>query len=280
MDLAFVQHQPILVTVDEASSCILAYDLKGSKGQHHLIVAETKLIAAYRSFGHLIRTILTDSESALLSTAVFLNSNGIQLLHALPGRHCSMAERAIRSVKDRARAALSMLSYNLPSSCHIALFLDAASCCNLLPTVATGGSSPRELFTGVKLNASLHLRAAFGEYVLVKTPWTSSKPPDHLPRAEGALVVGRDFQSPGGIKAFLLASRQILSRDSFTRAVLTTDIVRQINSIASSSAEPPSPELTADDPVPDQDSDTSRGASCVVPRPSFFSSVVPTNPDA
>jgi len=235
MDIAYVNQKPILVSIDEASNCILAYDLKGSKSHNSLILSQTKLIAAYRSFGHSIRTIFSDGEPNLLSTEVFLNTNGIQLHHSLPGRHCATVERVIRTIKDRARSVLSTLSYTLPPACRIALFLDAASCCNLIPTEATGGRSPREIFTGVKLDASIHLRASFGEYVLVKTPWTSAKPPDTVKRAEGALVVGRDLKSRGGIKAFLLASNQILLRDSFTPAVLTDAIIAQINSFSTNS---------------------------------------------
>ena len=70
-DIAYVDQQPILVTIDEASNCILAYDLKGSKSKRHVEVAETKLIAAFRSFGHTIRAIHSDSEATLLSTEVF-----------------------------------------------------------------------------------------------------------------------------------------------------------------------------------------------------------------
>ena len=88
------------------------------------------------------------------------------------------------------------------------------------------------MFTGVKLDASIHLRSKFGDYVLVKTPWTSTKPKDHEPRSEAAIIVGRDLNSKGGVKAFLLGSNQILPRDSFTRATLTDAVISQINSFS------------------------------------------------
>eukprot|EP01037_Dinobryon_pediforme_P023086 gene23086-24436_t len=127
-DLAYVDHQPIFVSIDEYSSCILAYDLKGSK----------------------------------------------------------------------------------------ALFLDTASCCNFVPTESTGARSPREIFTGAKLDFSIQLRAQFGEFVFVKTPWTSAKTPDHAPRAEAGLIVGRDLNSKGGVKINSLSTTQPLPEQLYS----------------------------------------------------------------
>eukprot|EP01036_Dinobryon_divergens_P034190 gene34190-44172_t len=232
VDLAFVDKAPLLVSIDEASNCILAYDLKGSKSSARLQQVLGKLEAAYLSYGHRIQNIYSDSEANLLSTEVYLNGRGILLRHSLPGRHCALVERAIRTIKDRARATLFSLPYILPPICRIPLFLDAASCCNLVPTDATGARSPREIFTGVKIDASLHLRSKYGDYILVKTPWTSTKPKDHEPRSEAGLMVGRDFNSKGGIKVFLLGSNQIVPRDTFSIAVLTAAVIAQINSFS------------------------------------------------
>ena len=100
-------------------------------------------------------------------------------------------ERAFRKIKNRARAAMFSLGYILPPVSRIPLFLDAASCCNLVPTEATCARLSREMFTGVKIDASIHLGSKFGEHVLVKTPWTSTKPKDHEPRSEAGIIVGR-----------------------------------------------------------------------------------------
>ena len=232
LDLAFVDRSPILVSIDEASNCILAYDLKGTKSSARLQQVMSKLEAAYLSYGHRIQNFYSDSEANFLSTEVYLNSRGIRLHHSLPGRHCAIVERAIRTIKDRARAAMFSLGYILPPVCRIPLFLDAASCCNLVPTDATGARSPREMFTGVKIDASIHLGSKFGDYVLVKTPWTSTKPKDHEPRSEAGIIVGRDFNSKGGVKVFLLGSNQIVPRDSYNPAVLTDAVISQINSFS------------------------------------------------
>ena len=232
VDLAFVDKYPILVSIDEASNCILAYDLKGTKNGARIQQVLSKLEAAYRSYGHRIQNFFSDSEANFLSTEVSLNSRGIHLHHSLPGRHCALVERAIRTIKDRARATMFSLAYTLPPVCRISLFLDAASCCNLVPTDATGARSPREIFTGVKIDASVHLRGKFGDYVLVKTPWTSSKSKDHEPRSEAGIIVGRDFNSKGGVKVFLLGSNQIVTRDSYHTAVLTDAVISQINSFS------------------------------------------------
>ena len=131
----------------------------------------SKLLAAYQAFGHTIRAVYCNSEAVFLSLEVYLNSRGVQLFHSLlPGRHCSMVERIIRTIKERARSIQFSIPYLLPPLCRRYLFLYAAVCCNLVPTSATGGRSPREIFTGVKLDVGVYLRAEFGDYVLVKKP--------------------------------------------------------------------------------------------------------------
>ena len=84
LDLAFVDRSPILVPIDEASNCILAYDLKGTKSSTRLQQVMSKLEAAYLSYGHRIQNFYSDSEANFLSTEVYLNSHGIRPHHSLP----------------------------------------------------------------------------------------------------------------------------------------------------------------------------------------------------
>ena len=56
--------------------------------------------------------------------------------------------------------------------------------------------------------------------------------------------MGRDFNSKGGVKVFLLGSNQIVPRDSYSTAVLTDAVISQINSF--SAQQPISGELFPD----------------------------------
>ena len=89
-----MDQSPILVSGDEASNCILAYDLKGTKSSARLQQVLSKLEAAYHSYGHRIQNFYSDSDSNFLSTEVYLNSRGIRLHHSLPGRYCALVEHA------------------------------------------------------------------------------------------------------------------------------------------------------------------------------------------
>ena len=75
-------------------------------------------------------------------------------------------------------------------------------------------------------------------------PWTSTKQKNHEPRFEDEIIVGRDFNSKGGVKVFLLGSNQIVPRDSYTTAVNTDAVISQINSF--SAQQPISGELFPD----------------------------------
>ena len=168
VDFAFVSKLPFLVTLDEASNCNLTYDLQGSHTTRNVTIYFSKLLAAYQAFGHTIRAVYCDSEAVFLSLEVYLNSRGIQLFHSLPGRHCSL---------DQLRSAFDQFDSLFRTCCRHALcrrylFLYAAVCCNLVPTSATGGRSPREIFTGVKLDVGVYLaprgvwRLRFGQEAL------------------------------------------------------------------------------------------------------------------
>lgn len=222
MDIAFVNGRPYLVTVDDFSGCI-SLNRMPNKSRPSVELAIGKIIAKYNSFGHKVCTILCDREAVFTAAEVYANKQGVQFLRSGPGRHAKRAERAIRTLKEKFRSVLYSLPYRLPPVLYAPLLEDIAQDCNLVPTAASGARTPREIVTGVKINVRTHLRAAFGDIVIDKTP-SQSAASATTARAETGIVVGRDLASKGDIKLFLLQSGETVVRHSFEHTALTEQI--------------------------------------------------------
>jgi len=253
MDIAFVNGRPYLVTVDDHSGCI-SLNRMNNKSRQSIELAISKIIAKYNSFGHKVRTILCDREIVFTAAEMYANSQGVQLLRSGPGRHAKRAERAIRTLKEKFRSVLYSLPYRLPSVLYAPLLEDIAQDCNLVPTTASGARTPREVVTGVKFNVRTHLRAAFGDIVIDKTPNQSSASAITA-RAETGIVVGRDLSSKGDVKIYILQSGETVIRHSFEHTALTEQIRATIDAVSSDTTTLPAesklliPQLEEDDIV-------------------------------
>jgi hypothetical protein len=225
VDLFFSKGNPYMISVDSCTGCISVCPSYG-KAKKKIVQALAQMISAFKSYGHTVKYIVSDRESVFNCAEIYLNNKGIQLNHSGPGRHEKRAERAIRTVKSKCRTVLQSLPYNLPQRLYPYLFSDCALSCNLVPTTQSGNLTTREIVTGVKLNAKVHLRAKFGDIVLCKTP-TDSKQVDE-PRAELGIVVGRDLNSKGDLKVYLFDRDTVLYRHTFTKIPMTPEAEERI----------------------------------------------------
>lgn len=234
MDIGFINSKPFLVTVDDFSGCIALSRLP-NKNRPSVENAILKIVAKYNSFGHKVSVIMCDREAVFTAAELCVNKRGIQLVRSGPGRHNKRAERAIRTLKAKFRAALFSLPYRLPPVLYPDLLEDIAQNCNLVPTTASGSRTPREIVTGVKLNTRTHLRTSFGDIVVDKTPSQSNAATTDA-RAAFGIAVGRDLSSKGDIKIFILSSGEVVTRHTFEHFRLTEDILAMINAYSNESS--------------------------------------------
>ena len=110
--------------------------------------------------GYEIVSFASDPGSVFTKCARELN---IHLDIAGARSHVPTAEREIRLVKERCRATMAGVPFNVPTDMIRYLVVGVVSALN--STLREGQTvSPRELFTGIKMDASKDLRAAFGDY--------------------------------------------------------------------------------------------------------------------
>lgn len=205
------------------------FSVHGAKGAHkdHIIMVEERsgflrvrpmdstsmrdvssAIIAFANFlrGNSLRprTIVTDRGAAFATARDILGADGL-ILDMIPvGHHAVIAERAIRTIKDRARATFRGLRYSLPTRFYGKLVADTAEVSNYMVnsrtkqpedswpalTDGTTPSTPYQLITG--RTDALHIlrrleQHSFGKMALFHLPPTQY--------GHGASVGNRDEKS-------------------------------------------------------------------------------------
>ena len=104
-----------------------------------------------------------------------LQAAGIVVNMAWPGKHVPVAERMIQTIKSRVRCYEHSLPYVM---CRVLLIMCTLFCVlriNMQPsTTSVDRISPLEKFSGQKLDAKVHLRCGFFEYVQATVPYADN----------------------------------------------------------------------------------------------------------
>lgn len=229
---------PYLFSVDGHTNYLCCAKMS-SKAQAQLELHLMRIVNVYKLFGHTVTVIRSDKEHVFDSVRDFLAGHAIQLMQTSPESHERKVERQVRTVRERLRATIHGLPYRLPRFLYPQLVEYVISSLNMVPNIHTGTRCPRELFTNRKVNMATDLRAAFGDLILCKVPNMAANA-DLAPRAEYAIVVGRDTNSSGNIKVCLLHNKEVVTRRSFKPVPLTLTLSSVIEAMSASDAIPSS----------------------------------------
>jgi hypothetical protein len=234
MDIFFIKDAqdkqvPYLISVEGNSGYLIASKLP-SKSQSSLSDCIGRIFDHFKSFGHTIKHAYSDNEKVFRSIEPFINSKGATMTFSPSGRHERRAERAIRTLKGRIRAALAMLPYKLPRSLLQYLIGNVVSSINMSPNSRSTPASPKEIFQGTKTDFSYHLRSRFGDFILTKDPNGSNDVT--APQAEHGIIVGRDPSTRGGVKVYLFHRKTIVTRSRFVVIPPTAELISIMNDLS------------------------------------------------
>lgn len=243
MDIFFIKDAqqkqvPYLMSVEGNTGYVIASKLP-SKSQTSLCDCIGRIFDHFKSFGHTISKLYSDNEKVFRSIEPFINSKGASITFSPSGRHERRAERAIRTLKGRIRAALMMLPYKLPRTLFQYLIGNVVSSINMSPNSRSTPASPKEIFQGTKTDFAYHLRSRFGDFVLTKDPNGSNDVT--APQAEHGIIVGRDPSTRGGVKVYLFNRKTIVSRSRFVVIPPTAELISVMNALSE-----PDPDYTSD----------------------------------
>ena len=139
-------------------------------------------------------------------------------------------ERRISVVKERARAVLSDLPYNLPARLLPWLLYFVVYCLNCIPVNSSGFYvSPRELMTGRKLNYKRDLRFEFGSYIEARNPSGDSS---MAGRTNGMIPLLSSGNIQGSVHCFSLETKRVVVRDSWTVLPMPDIVISMLNNLA------------------------------------------------
>ena len=231
IDLMFVNGNPFLIAVVKP----LEYVMVNKLTKRDNITIWTSLESDIRhitKYGFSIDLVRVDGEGAINSVwfESKLASIGTALDTTGAGEAVTVVERKIRQVKDKVRAVINTLPYNLTEKLEGWLVRYAANRIVLVPTRNTiDYSSPREKLYGRKINVDKELKHGFGDYVQVHSDNIDNT---NKFRTSGAIALMSAGNLEGSWYYMLLSNEQIVKRTKATPLPVPDEVIRYINNLS------------------------------------------------
>jgi hypothetical protein len=235
-DLMFIDNGdkpkiPALLFVDEGCGEMMFVPLR-SKTTESLERAFDLVQANYHQYGHTLKHLTFDRESALLSAEPHLQDIGVQTEFKAAGQKVGLAEVSIRYVRESARATKAGVrdrwGYKVPDAFNVELVADTVSTLNRMVKVGHEKSAT-EMFTGRKPDYLRDFRASWGEIVVVKRPKGLSS--DLKTTGQWAVVMRRQMDGSGVLKVYIIETKKFAFRLKFQRAKPPTWVLESLNNI-------------------------------------------------
>ena len=233
-DIMFINNSPYLISVALPLRLTLCNAIKGKK-RSDLLEAVDEQINILKLHKFNIIAVHCDGEKGVMTLESKLQERGIQLHNAAPGTHAANVERKIRVIKERLRCVLNNLPFKLPESLMKYAVSHVVAKINAMPNHQSIDVTPaRELLTGRKLDFKRDIGLPFGTYVQVFNANTTRNSLE--PRTEAAIALTTTGNIQGAMKFFLVKSCRVVTRDQWKELPLPTELVEELNRIASAEA--------------------------------------------
>ena len=168
----YLESTVIHIAVSTPLDMILAVSLirldtaKTSRAAAVVKPALCEMISILKSGNFLVHVIMSDKEGAIGKMRVDLMVLGIEVDVSAAGGHVARIERRIQMVKEKARAHIcGRLPFTPNELClnYLALYCVSRINCQLSGS-RPGSLSPRELFSGRRVNGNLDFRVWSGKW--------------------------------------------------------------------------------------------------------------------
>ena len=224
-----------LLCVDELTGYMLIVEIV-TKATDKLLEGLLKVTSFFQRYGHVVRKVMIDSESALKSCTVQMGSKGIELLPRPPGEHEKHAEAHTRYLRARMRAIESRLGYELPDVLSTYLAIAACFSYNLVPNNRSALGSPHTYVTGGSVDATIYGKFVFGDPVLIPSKETHTSTNREEARASEGMFLGHLYGQVGSayfltFPATSKANVQIRAVESVRTMIPTTTYMESIRAL-------------------------------------------------
>ncbi len=211
-----------IIMVDEKTNRICISQIANRSAEEVKRVI-TDAVTTWRKSNHNIKYIRMDRELSFISIKDWLERMNITAEYTSANGHVRRAERMIRTIKSRFRAALMGIRYTLPKSLYPYLVRWVVYRSNAIPSKNSGKQSPNELVHQRIATYGTDITHAFGDIVISTIPEGNSKP-DNEARGQIGIVIGDDRNTQKGTMLYLLNSKRIVTRTKCTGIEVTKDI--------------------------------------------------------
>ena len=224
-----------LLCVDELTGYMLIVEII-TKATDKLLEGLLKVTSFFQRYGHVVRKVMIDSESALKSCTVQMGAKGIELLPRPPGEHEKHAENHTRTLRARMRAIESRLGYELPDVLSTYLAIAACFSYNLVPNNRSALGSPHTYVTGGSVDAMIYGKFVFGDAVLIPTKETHTSTNREEARASEGMFLGHLYGQVGSayfltFPASSKANVQIRAVESVRTMIPTTTYMESVRAL-------------------------------------------------
>ena len=189
-------------------------------------------IASMTKYKFRIKMIRVDGEGGI-NTEWFHNKvglRGIILDTTGAGEAVAVVERKIRHIKERVRSVVNTLPFDLSEKLEVWLVKYAVSRIVLAPTRNSNNHiSPREKFSGRKIDVDKEIKHGFGDYVQVHNDVIDNST---KPRTSGAIALMSSGNLEGSWYYMLLVNEQIVKRTKATVLPIPNEVILHLNKLA------------------------------------------------
>jgi hypothetical protein len=230
IDIFFIEGEGYLISVLTPLDFLMITRVKNRSTEalhaavyHHLETAESE--------DYTVTHILCDGEKGFAAFFNALLTSGYRINPSGPGQHVPVVERKIRVVKERVRATLQSIPYQLMFSLLRYLVEYVTIMLNFEPSsTREDPTSPYELFRGLKVDYKKQLRISFGDYAECHNPHVTSNTVHR--RTDPCLALLPTLNAQGSYLFYNLATRSTCIRDTWEHLPFPDDILQRCNKLA------------------------------------------------
>ncbi len=230
VDIMFIENIPYLISVSTPLGLTLVscMDNRGATVVRKML---NDMLKIYRSREFFVKTLLSDGEGAIAKLSSELNAAGIAVNLASAGKHVPVVENKIKQVKERVRATLHDLPYDLPHVLMKYLVYFCVNRLNLLPShLRMDSIAPTEAITGRKIDYKIHVRGSFGDYCQIEMPNVVKNSMEA--RTLGAILLYPVGNVQGSYHFCVLATAAVVTRDRWVTLPIPQEVINHMNKLA------------------------------------------------
>jgi hypothetical protein len=188
------------------------------------------MISTCKSRGFIVQALKCDGEKAIGPLTPLLNNLGLEVFITGAGGHVPEIESRIRLIKEKAREFFTCLPFTMPNVMIVyCIYFSTGIINNYISIHSSDNCSPRQRFTGRKLDAKLDIRFSFGDYCHATVANTDNSMNS---RTDPCICLLSSMNLNGSVKMLDLNSFKIITRDQFVILPMPQSVIQRINRVA------------------------------------------------